>query len=75
MAKLARDAVPTMRQYTVLQTLHGGWNMTAKQIGVRSDVLWRMEEAGWVARDLRDVWYILPLGEQAIERWRERAGI
>jgi hypothetical protein len=37
-----------------------------------------MEEAGWVARTCYpsgDVWYILPADEQAIERWRVRAGL
>ena len=68
------DAMPTWRQYHVLETL---WmhKMTAKQICVRSDVLWRMEEAGWVARSCYssgDVWYIHPAGEQALERWEDR---
>ena len=69
--------MPTIRQYTVLQTLHGGWKMTAKQIRVRSDVLWRMEQAGWVARSCYtsgDVWYIHPAGEQAADRWRDQEG-
>ena len=57
--------MPTIRQYTVLQTLWAR-KMTAKQICVRSDVLWRMEERGWVARSCYpsgDVWYILQAGE------------
>ena len=66
------DAMPTIRQYTVLQTLWAR-KMTAQQIGVRSDVLWRMEERGWVARSSNpsaDIWYIRPAGEQAAARWR-----
>ena len=68
------EAMPTWRQYHVLETL---WvhKMTAKQICVRSDVLWRMEERGWVARrgDPRgDVWHILRAGEQAAARWRDK---
>ncbi len=64
--------MPTRRQYTVLQTLEFGRKMTAKQIGVRSDVLWRMEERGWVARDALDVWHILLAGRQAIARYEEK---
>jgi len=66
--------MPTIRQYTVLQTLWAR-KMTAKQICVRSDVLWRMEERGWVARSCYpsgDVWYILQAGEQAAARWRDK---
>jgi hypothetical protein len=70
------EAMPTRRQYTVLQTLASGWKMTAKQICVRSDVLWRMEERGWVARTyastLTDKWFIRPAGKAAIERYEER---
>lgn len=75
MTRLAPGAMPTTRQGTVLMTLSmatGTGHMTAKQIGVRSDVLWRIEEAGWVARTLHDKWYIRPGGRAALERWRTR---
>ena len=68
------NQMPTRRQYTVLQTLWAR-KMTAKQICVRSDVLWRMEERGWVARrgdPHGDVWHILRAGEQAAARWRDK---
>ena len=68
------DAIPTRRQYTVLCTIAQGQKMTAKQICVRSDVLWRMEERGWVARSCQpggDVWYIYPAGRAAIERYED----
>jgi len=70
--KLSLDAMPTRRQYTVLCTIAQGQKMTAKQICVRSDVLWRMEERGWVARSCYpsgDVWFIYPAGRAAIERY------
>jgi hypothetical protein len=53
---------PTRRQLTVLATLRDGRRMTAAEIGVRADVMWRMEEVGWVARNLHQVWHIRPAG-------------
>lgn len=38
---------------------------TAKQLFVRSDVLWRLEEAGLVTRSFTDLWRITPNGEAA----------
>jgi hypothetical protein len=68
----ARKGWPTRRQKTVLWTLRMGQKMTAADIGVRSDVLWRMEEVGWVARSvhgpLGDIWYILPAGRAVSDR-------
>lgn len=69
------DQMPTQRQGTVLQTLSNHQKMTAKQIPVRSDVMWRMEERGWVARNYFEAWHILPAGEQALERWEKALGI
>lgn len=37
----------------------------AKSIFTRSDVLWRLEERGLVARSLFDQWRITPAGERA----------
>lgn len=42
-----RAAKPTRRQLSVLGTLDTG-PATPAYLGVRSDVLWRMEERGWV---------------------------
>lgn len=67
--------LPTMRQGTVLQTLAPRGGMTAGSIGVRADVLWRMEERGWVARNMHEVWHILPDGRAALERWEKALGI
>jgi hypothetical protein len=76
----------TRRQYTVLKTLYSRGKMTADDIGVRSDVLWRLEERGLVARDSslgrgREKWFIHQAGrvvvddhEQAREPWRVVAG-
>jgi hypothetical protein len=61
---------PTRRQQTVLWTLRHGQKMTAAQIGVRSDVMWRMEEVGWVARDLHNVWHILEAGAAVSDKAR-----
>jgi hypothetical protein len=67
----ARTQAPTTRQGTVLRTLAMGQKMTAAEIGVRSDVLWRMEERGWVARAMaptpaQEKWHILSAGVAAI---------
>lgn len=67
-----REAVPTPRQATVLGTLECVDHRTARWMGVRSDVLWRMEERGWVSRDLHEQWYIRPGGRDALDRHRER---
>jgi hypothetical protein len=63
----------TTRQRTVLQTLRNRNPMTADRIGVRSDVLWRLEERGLVARTSsrgrgRESWYILQAGRDALEQ-------
>lgn len=44
---------------------------TAKSLGVRSDVLWRLEERGLVSRNLHDEWRIRPEGERQYERAME----
>ncbi len=38
---------------------------TAKSIFTRSDVLWRLEEWGYVTRNLHDEWRITRAGEDA----------
>jgi hypothetical protein len=73
MTKLSADAMPTVRQGTTLAILSTApFPLTARQIPVRSDVLWRMSEAGWVARTAHDEWYIKSVGSQALERWERR---
>jgi len=71
-SKLQPDAMPTVRQGTVLATLAMSNPRTAKEMHVRSDVLWRMQEAGWVARTAHQEWYIKSAGHAALERWRNR---
>lgn len=44
----------------------------AKSLGVRSDVLWRLEERGLVTRNLHNEWRITSAGEAAYESWWER---
>ena len=66
----------TWRQYTVLLTLRMSNPMDAATIGVRSDVLWRLEEMGYVARSgmlgrHRERWYILPAGRKAGDEMHE----
>jgi hypothetical protein len=61
----------TIRQYTVLQTLGCGRKMTASEVGVRSDVLWRLEERGLVARNLHEKWHIQPAGQAAVDEYQE----
>lgn len=56
----------TPRQTTVLRTLAFADRMTPQRIGVRSDVLWRMEERGLVARNAHDQWRITPKGRDAL---------
>ena len=58
----------TKRQRTVLVSLLSGAGYTAKEMGVRSDVLWRLEEKGFVVRTLfGDVWYITGSGRREVE--------
>lgn len=45
---------------------------SAKSIFTRSDVLWRLEERGFVARNGHDQWHIMPAGEAAYEAWWEK---
>jgi len=60
--------VLTKRQRTVLVSLLSGAGYTAKEMGVRSDVLWRLEEKGFVVRTLfGDVWYITGSGRREVE--------
>lgn len=73
MGRLQPDAMPTIRQFTVLTTLATATQpRAAKEMHVRADVFWRMEEAGWIARTAWDDWYIKDAGQAAIERWRNR---
>jgi hypothetical protein len=65
-------AALTIRQYTVLQTLRMGRRMTARQIGVRADVLWRLEERGLVGRNMHDQWRIRPDGVEAVDAEADR---
>lgn len=41
--------------------------VSARHIGVRSDVLWRLEERGLVARNAHEQWYIRDAGRRALE--------
>ena len=43
-------------------------------IFTRRDVLWRLEERGYVARNLHDQWRITPAGERAYEAAMEALG-
>lgn len=38
-----------------------------KSIFTRRDVLWRLQERGFVGRTFADAWYITPAGERAYE--------
>lgn len=72
-AGLPEPPKPTIRQGTVLRTLAGRGSMTAVLIGVRSDVLWRMEERGWVTssgmiRRADERWTITATGHEALDR-------
>lgn len=60
----------TKRQRTVIDTLSFGSPRTARWMGVRSDVLWRLEERGLVARnaDMEPRWRITDAGRLAVER-------
>lgn len=65
----------TTRQTTVLQTIQHGEKMTARELGVRADVMWRLEERGLAARNAHEKWYILPAGREALAAELERLGI
>jgi hypothetical protein len=67
---IRRETLPTVRQSTVLATLELQNHRTARWLGVRSDVLWRMEERGWVGRNNYDQWYIKDGGHSALARCR-----
>jgi hypothetical protein len=57
----------TRRQRTVLMSLETG-SRTARWLGVRSDVLWRLEERGLVSRnsDMEPRWTITLKGREAL---------
>jgi hypothetical protein len=40
---------------------------SARSIFTRSDVLWRLEERGLVARNAHDQWHITPKGQEQYE--------
>jgi len=56
----------TRRQATVLATLECRDRMTAADMGVRSDVLWRLEERGLVARNAHEQWHIRQAAKDAL---------
>lgn len=70
MSCVQRNGAPVMRltrrQRTVLASLETG-SRTARWLGVRSDVLWRLEERGLVARngDMEPRWRITDAGRLA----------
>lgn len=59
----------TRRQRTVLSSLYFGNPKTAQWLGVRSDVLWRLEERGFVGRnaDMQPKWHITTAGRDALD--------
>jgi hypothetical protein len=67
------DRPLTRRQWTVLSSLEFGNGRTAKWLGVRSDVLWRLEQRGLVSRNLHDRWRITDKGQTVLEntRWED----
>lgn len=56
----------TRRQMTVLGSLEFGNGRTAKWLGVRSDVLWRLEERGLVSRNAHERWRITDKGRAVL---------
>ena len=66
------DKRPTPRQVTVLRALSHGGYASAKALRVRSDVLWRMQERGWVTRNAQQQWHIRPAGERVLAAETER---
>jgi hypothetical protein len=44
----------------------------AASIFTRSDVLWRLEERGLVARNYHQQWRITPAGEAAYDAWMDQ---
>lgn len=45
---------------------------TARQLGVRSDVLWRLQERGFAASNIHNEWHITTRGQAAYDEWWER---
>lgn len=76
MAKLTQEAA--MRRLTAAQrrALGGLRNasgaMTPRGLHTRSDVLWRLEEAGLVTRSFTNLWHITSAGVMAYEASRDR---
>lgn len=65
----------TRHQVIVLRALStsSGAAMSARRLGTRSDVLWRLEERGLVQRNAHQQWRIEPAGKQALDDYtRER---
>lgn len=75
------DAMPSYRQGLVLHDLDRRGKQTAVSLCVRADVLWRMEQRGWVSRSgptgdrNREKWEINPVGVQALHRWKVAEGL
>lgn len=66
---MSRGGQLTRPQAIVLRALsHGGYR-TARELGVRSDVLWRLEERGLVGRNLHQQWHIRQAGTEALDRY------
>jgi hypothetical protein len=62
------DEKLTRRQAIVLRRLYNDVSaMSARDIGVRSDVLWRLEERGLVTRNTHQQWRIRPAGRTALD--------
>lgn len=75
MPRLAPDAMPATRQGTVLATLKDrGRDRPQDRPADRRPVrcAWRVEEAGWAARNLRNEWHIQAAGVRALERRENR---
>ena len=62
----------TRRQAIVLRELSHATDKTPRELGVRSDVLWRLSERGFVGRTAQDAYYIKPAGLAALDEYTAR---
>lgn len=56
------------------ELLRATTSRTAKSIFTRSDVLWRLQERGYVTRNIHQEWRITPAGQQAYDAWWDARG-
>jgi hypothetical protein len=66
---IAPDAPPTARQYQTLRAIHARGHGTARQLGTRTEVMHRLETAGWVTPAEGKQWRLAAGAVEAMRRY------